>query len=174
MSLPVATNSCYPFLIDTSRPLLPPHFSRDHHRVAGHPGPARSARHAAKTHSLPLLSLAALADQLWPVPSRERQQSDSSFARTAGRLQNGDRREQGRTVVLFDGRGDGGRVAGGDAVEGEDRGPMRYLMRSLSFLLLVLAISSPLQAATPRPDIPTANPLGQNRLVVFEAFMRST
>lgn len=51
---------------------------------------------------------------------------------------------------------------------------MQYLMRSLSFLLLVLAISSPLQAAAPGPGIPTVNPLGQNRLVVFEAFMRST
>ena len=51
---------------------------------------------------------------------------------------------------------------------------MRQYAWSLCFLFFVLAISSPLQAATPGPGIPTVNPLGQNRLVVFEAFMRST
>ena len=44
---------------------------------------------------------------------------------------------------------------------------MRYLMRSLSFLFLVMALSSPLQAATPGPGIPTADPLGQTRLGGF-------
>ena len=51
---------------------------------------------------------------------------------------------------------------------------MRQYARSLYFLFLVLVLSSPLQAAAHEPKTPTVNPLSQNRLVVFEAFMRST
>ena len=51
---------------------------------------------------------------------------------------------------------------------------MRHFFRSIALALLLLAVDSPRPAAaqTPGPAMPGA--AAQNRLVVFEAFMRPT
>ena len=49
----------------------------------------------------------------------QQRRADFPLARAAGLLQDGDRRQHGRAVVLFGGGVGGGRVAGGDAVRGK-------------------------------------------------------
>ena len=51
---------------------------------------------------------------------------------------------------------------------------MRYIARISVLLSLVLVFGNPLNAKSQVFDLPNNNPLAQNRIVVFEAFMRST